>query len=113
MEENIKLIESLLDRATEYGKTSFEIAKLRTVDKTSDVLSSLVPNALYIVFLVWFMFFLNLGLAFLLGEILANVFFGFILVAAFYAVIALFVRFVIYKWIKKLVRNYTIKLMLK
>ena len=37
MEDNAKLIESLLERAVEYGKTSLELVKLKALDKTSDV----------------------------------------------------------------------------
>lgn len=46
MEENKQLLESLVDRATNYGKTCFELVKLRAVDKTSDVVSSVIPHAL-------------------------------------------------------------------
>jgi hypothetical protein len=45
MEENKKLIESLLEKATEYGKTSFELVKLKALDKTSDVVSSFIPHS--------------------------------------------------------------------
>ena len=40
MEDNINLIELLLEKATEYGKTSYDLVKLKTIDKTSDGLSS-------------------------------------------------------------------------
>ena len=44
MEDNKKLFESLIDRATDYGRTSFELVKLKAVDKASDVVSSVVPH---------------------------------------------------------------------
>ena len=72
MEDNAKLIESLLERAAEYGKTSFELVKLKALDKTSDVVSSFIPHSVVFVLIASFMLFLNLGLAFWLGEILGK-----------------------------------------
>ena len=41
MEDNSRFdSKSLLERATEYGKTSIELVKLKTLDKTTDIVSS-------------------------------------------------------------------------
>jgi len=106
MEDKTKLIEELLERAGEYVKTSFELVKLKALDKTSDVVSSLVPNAVVFVFVVSFMLFINLGIAFWLGEILGKIFFGFFIVAAFYGIIAIVLRFFLHKWLKRHICNY-------
>lgn len=113
MEDNTKLLESLLERATDYGKTSFELVKLKTLDKSTDIVSSLVPNSIVFVLIVTFMLFLNLGLALWLGDILGKIFYGFFVVAAFYIFAGIVIHFFMHKWIKKLVGNYFIKLMLK
>jgi hypothetical protein len=113
MEENSNLIESLLQSASEYGKTSFELVKLKTLDKTSDIISSAVPNSLVIILISTFLLFLNLGIALWLGELLGKMFFGFFIVAAFYILIGLIVHFFMHNKIKKLVGNYFIKCMLK
>ncbi len=113
MQEKMELIESLLDRVKEYSKTSFELVKLKTFDKTSDVLSSLVQVLLICVFIVMFLLFLNLGIAFWLGKILGNDFWGFFIIGAFYGVIGFIIRVFMYKRLKRLIRDYTIKLMLK
>jgi len=113
MEDNAKLIESLLERAVEYGKTSFELAKLKALDKTSDVISTLIPHTIVLVFIASFMLFLNLGLAFWLGEILGKTYFGFFVVAAFYGLIGIILRLFMYKWLKKHFCNYIIKQVLK
>jgi hypothetical protein len=109
MEDNTKLIESLFERATEYGKTSFELVKLKAVDKTSDVVSSFIPHSIVFVLIASFMLFFNLGLAFWLGEILGKPFFGFFVVAAFYCVIGIVLHFFMHKWLKKIFYNYFIK----
>jgi hypothetical protein len=113
MDDNSKLLESLLDRATEYGKTSYELVKLKAVDKASDVVSSSVPYTVVIVLIASFMIFFNLGLAFWLGEILGKTFYGFFVIASFYLLIGAIIYFFMHKWIKKIVCNYLIKKLLK
>lgn len=113
MENNTKLIESLFENATEYGKTSYELLKLKAVDKTSDVISSFVPHSVVLVLITVFMLFFNLGLAFWLGEILGKTFYGFFVIAAFYCISGIVVHFFLHKWLKKKVSNSIIKLLLK
>jgi len=113
MEDNVKMIESLLERATEYGKTSYELVKLRTLDKVSDVVSSFVPNAITFIMILTFLLFFNLGLAFWLGGILGKTFYGFIAVAVFYGIAALVLYLFMHKWLKRIICNSIIKKVLK
>jgi hypothetical protein len=113
MEDTAKLIESLLDKATEYGKTSFELVKLKAVDKASDAVSSFVPYMIAIVFIASFMLFLSFGLAIWLGEILGEMYYGFLLVAAFYGVTGIFIHLVMYEWIKRRVGDRFVEQILK
>jgi fatty acid desaturase len=113
MEGNRTMIESLLERIAEYGKTSFELAKLKLLDKTSDIVSSFISHSVVVVFILSFLFFLNLGIAFWLGEILNSIYYGFLIVAVFYGVIAIVFHFIMHNWIKKIVINYIIKKILK
>jgi hypothetical protein len=113
MEDYEKMIESLLEKAAEYGKTSFELAKLKALDKTSDVVSSLVPQSIVLVLIAIGLLFLNFGLAVWLGDILGKLYFGFFVVAAFYGVSGIIIRFFMHDWLKKMVRNNFIKQVLK
>ncbi|NTW31215.1 MAG: hypothetical protein HGB12_01045 [Bacteroidetes bacterium] len=113
MEDYTKSIGSLLDRTVEYGKASYELVKLKTLDKGSDVVSSFIPHIVVLGIIASFMLFLSLGLAFWLGEILGKMYLGFFAVAAFYGVVAIVLHFFMHKWFKKLVGNYIIKLVLK
>ncbi|MFA5329780.1 MAG: hypothetical protein WC384_18435 [Prolixibacteraceae bacterium] len=113
MEDKTNIIETLLERATEYGKSSYELAKLKALDKTSDVVSTLLSNSVVLVIISSFMLFLNLGLAFLLGEILGKIYFGFFVVAAFYGISGILIYFFMHDWIKKVVSNNFIKQVLK
>jgi fatty acid desaturase len=112
-EDNTRLLESLLERASSYAKTSIELMKLKTLDKTTDVVSSLVPESIVFILLASFMLFLNLALALWLGDILGKAFYGFFIVAAFYILAGIVVHFFMHKKLKKLVANYIIKRILK
>jgi hypothetical protein len=113
MEDNERLIESLIERTVEYGKTSFELAKLKALDKISDVISTLVPQIIVNIFLLIFLLFFNLGIALWLGEVLGKTFYGFLVVAGFYGFIAIIVQLFMRNWLKKKVSNNIIKQVLK
>jgi len=109
MESNAKLIESLLESAAEYGKTSLELVKLKTVDKSADFVSSLIPHSVTGMLLATFLLFLNLGLAFWLGEIFGVIYLGFLVVAAFYGMTALVLHFFMHSWLKSKIHDFIIK----
>lgn len=113
MEDNKKLIELLLERVTEYGKTSFELAKLKALDKTSDIVSSFVPHSAVLILIGSFMLFLNLGLSFWIGELLGRTYYGFFVIAAFYGLVCIVIHFFMHKRLKKIFRNFFIKQLLK
>jgi len=113
MEDDANLLESLLDKAAEYGKTSFELVKLQTLDKTTDIVSSIIPLSVVILLVLTFLLFLNVGIALWLGELLGKVFYGFFAVSAFYLLIGIIIHFFLNKWIKRLIGDYFIKRMLK
>lgn len=111
MDDNVKLIESLLENTFKYGIAEIELLKLKTLNKTTDVVSGMIPHAIVFFVLVLFLFFLNFGLAFWLGEIIGNNFYGFFVIAAFYAIVGLVMHFFMHKWIKRKIGNYLVKQM--
>ena len=113
MEDDARLLESLLERAAEYGKTSLELVKLKSLDRTAELISASVPLAIVIILIASFLLFLNLGLAFWFGEMLGRTYYGFFAVSAFYIIIFLIIRIFLYNRIKKLVGDYFIKQVLK
>lgn len=112
MEKNENTIESLFEKASEYGKTSFDLIKLRALDKTSHVGASIVSHSFVMIIVATLVLFVNLGIAFWLGEILGRLYFGFFAVATLYFVIFL-LYLMLSKSIKRCVQNYFIKLVLK
>lgn len=113
MGDTIGMIESLFEKTVDYGKTSFLLVKLRTLNKTSDVVSSLLAHTVVLIFALLFMLFLSLGMAIWVGEILGNTFYGFFVVAAFYGLTGIFIHLFLHKWIKKLVSDRFIEQVLK
>jgi hypothetical protein len=113
MDENLKAVELLLEKAADYGKTGFELAKLRSVEKLTDVISSLIPHSVLMILIASFMLFLNLGLAFLMGDILGKTFYGLLIVAGFYGICGIVLHFFMHKRFKRVVGNYFIKMLLK
>jgi hypothetical protein len=113
MEDNTKLLESLLERLNDYGQTSLELVKLKAIDKSSEVVSSFIPHSVVFIMIASFILFLNLGLAFWLGDILGKIYLGFLVVAAFYVLAGVAVNFLLHKWLKRIIGNYYIKSLLK
>ena len=113
MEENTSLLETLLEKTADYGKTSFELYKLKALDKASNALSTFAPNSAVFILSAIFLLFLSLGLAFYLGEILEGIYYGFFVVAAFYGLLAVIIKYFLHNSIKKSIQNYIIKQILK
>lgn len=113
METNKEVIESLFEEVVEYGKTNLELFKLKVLDKVSDVVSSLIPHSVIFFLITTCLFFLNLGLAILFGEILGVLYLGFFLVGGFYLFTGLILRLFFYKSLKRVVSDFIIKHVLK
>ncbi len=112
MENKSNLIENILENATQYGKTSLELIKLKALDKTSDVVSSFIPNSITIFLISTVTIFVNIGLALWVGEILGKIYFGFFVVAGFYLLIVIIFLLFMQKRIKTISGNYIIKKLL-
>lgn len=113
MEDNADLIKTLLEKAEEYGKSEYELIKLQALDKAADIISSYIPHLIVLVLMFSFLLFLSLGLAFWLGEVLDNTFYGFFVIAGFYGIVAVIIHFFLHTWLKKIVGNNFIRQMVK
>lgn len=113
LEDITDSLETLIESAADYGKTSYELVKLRTIDKVADVFSSLIPKAIVFLILMSCLLFLNLGVAFYLGQILGSIIYGFFVVALFYGIIGIVVHFFMRNQIKRKISNNIIQQALK
>jgi hypothetical protein len=101
METAINSVESLLERAGVYGKTTCELTKLRSLETTTVVATSLVSRLSVILMISLFVFVLTVGIALWLGELLGASYYGFFIVAAFYLLAGIVSHFFLHGWIKK------------
>ncbi len=89
METKAGLFEPLLERAERYSKTTLKLVKLKVLDKTADVLASVVLRLLIGIVLGAFLLILSIAAALWLGEILGKSYYGFLMVAAFYGLVGI------------------------
>lgn len=112
MENKIIFIEPLLEKAEAYGKTSYELIKLKAIDKTSEVVSTIVSRGAVVLMLSMFIVIVNIGIALFLGDILGKSYYGFFCVAGFYGIIGGVLYFFLHNRIKAFVTNSIITQML-
>ena len=91
IEERKELIEDLFEKAEEYIKTNIQLAKLKATDKVAEIVGSLVTQVAIVVLAFFFLLMVNIGIAFWLGVVLGQTYYGFLIVAGFYAVLAILV----------------------
>jgi len=113
MVEQENTIEKLIDTATEYGISTYELLRLKAIDKIADVVSTILPHYIVLVLIAVFVLFLNLGISFWLGEIFGNTFYGFLAVAGFYGIIGAILHFFFHKKIKKKIANNIVQQLIK
>jgi phosphoglycerol transferase MdoB-like AlkP superfamily enzyme len=105
MDERESLIESLIEKGEQYGKTTLELIKLKTLDKTASVASDLVSWLVIVIFATLFFLILNIGIALWIGDLLGKSYYGFFVIAGFYAILALVFSVFRKQLIKKPVNN--------
>lgn len=113
MEDNTNMFEALLEKATDYGKTSLELTKLKSIDKVTDVASAFVPHSIVLIIALFCLASLSTGFSIYLGEMLGKIYYGFFIVAGFYAIAGLIIYFILRTWLKKTLKNYLVQSLLK
>ena len=112
--ENIATdIELLYKKAEQYSKTSFELLQLNTIDKTSDVISSLSVVISISIIVAMFTLFINIAISILIGNLLGNDALGFLIVSGFYFVLGIVFYIFIKTLIKISIDNFIVSKLLK
>jgi hypothetical protein len=111
--ENPGMLKDILDRAEAYGRTSIELLKLRTLDVTSDFMSTLISRLIAVVFLLVFIVMLTVGAAIWIGDLLGNTGYGFFIVAAFFGLVGVLLYFPLGGYIKRHISDSIIRQILK
>ncbi len=105
MQDQINQIETLFGKAKHYTETSVELYKLKALDKTADIASTLASRLVIVAFIVMFFLVLNIGVSLWLGELLGKSYYGFFITSGFYALGAIIFYLFRNTWIKASVRD--------
>jgi hypothetical protein len=106
-------IRTLIDQSKDYLETKIELTKLKTIDKSADVLSSVVVMVTMIFLGSLFIIFISIAAALMLGNMLGSAHYGFLIVGGFYALLLLLIYLQRDRWIKVPIANGLISKMLK
>jgi hypothetical protein len=85
-EDKAGLFESLIEKTEAFGKTTYELFKLKAVDKVAGGLSSAVSQVVAFLLLFMFLTIASVGIALWLGDVLGKTYYGFFCVAGLYAI---------------------------
>ena len=113
MNSTMENIEQLIHSATDVAETKIELMKLKAAGKISASLSSLVAVIMVMVFTVAGLLILSFGFAFLIGDKLHNISYGFFIVGGFYALVGLLVFYNRKKWVQDPLSNLFIDKIIK
>ena len=106
-------VEDLLNRVRDYVETQIELFKYKAIDKTADLISSIVSNIIVAITLMFFFLFLNIGLGIWIGSLLGKTYLGFLILAALYLITGLIINSSKNKWVKEPVTTKLIKALFK
>ena len=106
-------IRTLIDKSKDYLDTKIELTKLKTIDKSADVLSTAIVMVSMIFLGSLIVLFISAGIAIMLGKALGAYQYGFFVVGGFYAIILLVIYIQREKWLKTPIANGLINKMLK
>ena len=93
METPTASIESLFERAEAYGKTTYELSKLKSLETTTQVVTTLISRLSVVVMISLFALLSTIGIALLLGDLLGKSYYGFFIVGGFYLVAGIVLYF--------------------
>lgn len=113
MTDNATPIATLIERAEDYGKTTFELFMLHTIDKSADVVSSIASRLAMLMAVALSILIINIGIALWIGKLLGSAYYGFFVIGGFYALFAMLLYFFRQQWIKTPISNCIIIQMLK
>lgn len=77
---------AIIESLEKYFKTSFEIVKLKSVEKTSDLFSTLIFRFILSIIATLSALILSIGCAYWLGDIFGKIYYGFIVVGTLWGV---------------------------
>jgi hypothetical protein len=109
METTTNSIESLYEKAQAYGKTTYELSKLKLLETTNIVVTALIARLSVMLMIAMFSFVLSIAVSLWLGDLLGKSYYGFFVVAGFYFIAGIILHFFLHRWVKKPISELIIK----
>jgi hypothetical protein len=109
MISQISNIKTLFNNFEDYLKTDVELTKLKAVDKSSDIFSSIVSAIVIFSAVILFIFILSLALSFYIGHLLGRTEAGFFIIAGVWGIILIILYLIRNRWPKIPARDEFIK----
>ena len=106
-------VEALFERAEDYSKTTIELFKLNAIDKSADVVSSLISRLAILAVVTLLVLITSIGVALWLGELLGKSYYGFFIIGGLYGILALLLHVFRHPWVKSPLNNSIIHQWLK
>jgi hypothetical protein len=110
MPNNSSSLKSLLEKLIEHLETRIDLVRLKTIDKSSEVLSSLISGVAIAVGILLFVFIISVGLALYIGHLLGQLYYGFFILGGFFALVVILLYLFRHKWLKVPVCNMIVKM---
>jgi hypothetical protein len=89
LKEQITLVEELFEKIKILGQSTIELVKLRFYRKFADVIALSLSHLLIGLIFALMLLFFHIALAFWLGELLGEIYFGFLIIGIFYGILGL------------------------
>ena len=111
MNSSLNNIDPLIEKVQQYGDTSYQLIKLKCIQKTSDVASSIISRFFLILIFSLFAFSITVAIALWIGDFLGKIYYGFFIVAGVYFLFGI-VFYFMHPFIKKQTTNSIVKQLL-
>ncbi len=109
METTETSVENLFERVEAYGRTTLDLSKLRLLETTTAIASSLIPRLGVYLSVALGVFIAGIGLALYLGQLLGGSWYGFFIVAACWLLAGIVQHYFFRNRIKKSISDLIIK----
>jgi hypothetical protein len=109
MISQITHIKLLLQNFEEYIKTDVELLKLKSVDKSADIVSSIFASVIIILVAIIFVLILSIGLSFFIGRLIGSLELGFFIMSGVWAIIFASLYLSRKKWLKRPAQDIVVK----
>ncbi len=113
MNDNATPIESLFEKAENYSKTTIDLYKLQAIDKSADVVSSIISKFAIYMCVALSILIISIGFALWIGKLIDNSYYGFFIIGGIYSIAAMLLQAFRHIWIKDPVNNSIIEQILK